>query len=77
MLTRVNPPAPDSDAAPETRGGARSDAQLVAGTMHDDVLLVPTHMQSVGRQHLSAACQASHVTAGMCMQSYCAKQRAQ
>ena len=40
VLTRVNSPTLDSDAAPETQGGARSDAQLVAGTMHDDVLLV-------------------------------------
>ena len=43
MLTRVNSPEPDSAAAPGTQGGARSDAQLVAGTMHDDVLLVHPH----------------------------------
>ena len=33
-------PAPDSAHALGASGGMRSDAQLIAGTLHDDALLV-------------------------------------
>lgn len=36
-------PAPNSAHALGASGGMRSDAQLVAGTLHDDALLVRLH----------------------------------
>ncbi len=42
-LARTGLPRPDADAAPAAHGSARSDAQLLIGTLHDDALLVRVH----------------------------------